>query len=172
MPEAGYDAEMPERVAALVASFTRIGEATMRGLPFYNEKLVVEAVGFARMADNWLGVLITPWFLNLMLISDQPVPYAEAANGAKREVLLPGGAITFRCGGTDDFGLFYAYSVTSPVNNFKTQDQARAAAQLALARACKPPPEERAPVSQAEKGLSRRTLFRFAGRSLNSDSPN
>ena len=36
-------------------------------------------------------MLITPWFINLMLVSDQPIPYAEAANGKKRSVELPGG---------------------------------------------------------------------------------
>jgi [NiFe] hydrogenase assembly HybE family chaperone len=170
VPEAVRQPPVPERVQALVASFTRIGEETMRGLPFYNDKLMVEAIGFERFGDDWLGALITPWFLNLMLIPDQPLPYAEAANGRKREVLLPGGALTFLCGGTDDFGLFHAYSMTSPVDIYKTQEQARAAARRGLARICAPPQEDSASVSQGEKGLSRRTLFRFAGRPLNSDA--
>ncbi|MEZ5788156.1 MAG: [NiFe]-hydrogenase assembly chaperone HybE [Xanthobacteraceae bacterium] len=170
MPEAIRQAPIPERVQALVASFARIGEETMRGLPFYNENLVVEAIGFDRLGDDWLGALITPWFLHLMLISDQPSPYAEAANGKKRTVELPGGAVMFRCGGTDDFGLFHAHSVASPVNIYKTQEQARAAARLALARVYAPLLEESASVSQGQTGVSRRTLFRFAGRPLNSDS--
>lgn len=171
VPEAVRQAPMPTgRAQALVASFTRIGEETMRGLPFYNENLVVEAIGFERFGDDWLGALITPWFLNLMLIPDQPAPYAEAANGKKREVELPGGAVTFRCGGTDDFGLFHAHSIASPMDIYKTQEQARAAARLALARVCTPPREESASVSQGKTGVSRRTLFRFAGRPLNSDS--
>ena len=61
------------RVKALVASFERIGRESMRGLPFYNESLSVEAIGFDRFGDGWLGVLITPWFMNLMLVSDQPM---------------------------------------------------------------------------------------------------
>lgn len=171
MPESVRQAPLPERVAALVANFARIGEEAMRGLPFYNDKLDVEAVEFERFGDDWLGALITPWFLNLMLIPEQPVPYAEAANGKKREVALPGGTVTFRCGGTEEFGLFHAFSITSPVDIYKTQDQARAAARLALARIRAPQEEAPAPVSQPGKGVSRRTLFRFAGRPLNSDSP-
>lgn len=171
MPEAVQQAPVPERVQALVASFARIAEETMRSLPFYNDRLTVEAIGFERCGDEWLGVLITPWFLNLMLIPEQPLPYTEAANGRRREVTLPGGTITFRCGGTDDFGLFHAYSIASPVNIYQTREQARAAARLALARICAPPQEETTSVSQGEKGLSRRNLFRFAGRPLNSDSP-
>ena len=109
----------------LVASFERIARESMRGLPFYNEALSVEAVGFERIGDGWLGVLITPWFMNLMLVSDQPIPYAEAANGKRRSVELPGGPVKFLCGGTEDFGMFDAHSIASPMDVYKSQDQAR-----------------------------------------------
>ena len=127
--------EQIDRVQTLVASFERIARESMCGLPFYNEALSVEAVGFERIGDGWLGVLITPWFMNLMLVSDQPIPYAEAANGKKRSVELPGGPVQFLCGGTEDFGMFDAHSIASPMDVHKSQDQARAAARLALARA-------------------------------------
>ncbi|MGA8294608.1 MAG: [NiFe]-hydrogenase assembly chaperone HybE, partial [Rhodoplanes sp.] len=107
-------AQQPGRVAALVASFTRIGQESMRGLPFYNEALSVEAIGFERLGEGWLGALITPWFMNLMFVSDQPIPYAETANGEKRPVELPGGRLKFLCGGTEDFGMFHAHSIASP----------------------------------------------------------
>lgn len=175
MPEASRPASpqapLPHRVQALVASFARIGEETMRGLPFYNEDLAVEAVGFEQFGDEWLGALITPWFLNLMLVPEAPLPYVESANGRQRAVVLPGGPVTFRCGGTDTVGLFHAHSIASPMDAYKTQAQARAAARLALARLCTPPQEASAPVSQDQTGVSRRTLFRFAGRPLNSESP-
>lgn len=197
MSEAIRSVYLPQRISALVASFARIGETTMCGLPFYNDGLVVEAVGFERMgtfsseADHaslsqtavnerdaarspsadWFGALITPWFLNLMLIPDQFIPYTDAASSIKRKLSMPGGTLVLRGGGTDDFGLIYACSIASPVNSFKTQDQARSAAYRALARIYAPPHDNSAPVSQARNGLSRRTLFRFAGRPLNSESP-
>ena len=158
------------RVEALVASFERIGRESMRGLPFYNEALRVEAVGFERIGDEWLGVLITPWFMNLMLVSDQPLPYAEAANGKKRSVELPGGPVQFLCGGTEDFGMFDAHSIASPMDVYKSQNQARAAARRALASVRTPPQAEpaRAP-SAAQPVVSRRTLFNFAGRPVSSE---
>jgi [NiFe] hydrogenase assembly HybE family chaperone len=160
----------PGRVAELVASFERIGRESMQGLPFYNEVLSVEAVGFERFGEGWLGVLITPWFMNLMLISDQPIPYAEAANGEKRSIELPGGSLTLLCGGTEDFGMFHAHSIASPMDVYKSQNQACAAARRALASMRTPTQAEpaRAP-SAVQPGVSRRSLFNFAGRPLSSE---
>jgi hypothetical protein len=78
---------------------------------------------------------------------------------------LPGGPVKFLCGGTEDFGMFDAQSIASPMDVYKSQDQARAAARLALARMQTPPQTEsahRPPAAQAV--VSRRTLFSFAGR--------
>jgi [NiFe] hydrogenase assembly HybE family chaperone len=177
MPDVETDAHsealappQPGPVAALVASLERIGRDSMRGLPFYNEALSVEAVGFERFGEAWIGVLITPWFMNLMLVSDQPIPYAEAANGEQRTIELPGGPVKFLCGGTEDFGMFHAHSIASPMDVYKSQNQARAAARRALAGVRTPPQAEpaRAP-SAAQPVVSRRTLFNFAGRPLSSE---
>lgn len=159
-----------ERVGALAASFERIGHDTMLSLPFYNEKLAVEALDFEPFGDEWLGVLITPWFMNLVLVPGRPVPYSEAANGTKREIELPGGSVTFRCGGTEDFGLFYANSLASPMDVYKSQEQARAAGRRVLAGLRSPVEAEPKGTSQPQQGVSRRTLFSFAGRPLNSES--
>lgn len=171
---AGTGASAPaqsKRVRALVAEFERIGAESMRGLPFYNEALAVEAVGFERLGDEWLGVLITPWFLNLVLAPDQSIPYVEAANGKKRAVDLPGGPVQFLCGGTENFGLFYGHSIASPMHVYKTQEQARAAARRALVGYCSPPQAAQATGPHPAQAVSRRNLFSFAGRPLNSEPP-
>jgi len=167
-PEA-FAAQHSGRVVALVASFERIGRDSMRGLPFYNEALAVEAIGFERFGEGWLGILVTPWFMNLMLVSDQPVPYAEAANGEKCTVELPGGPVTFLRGGTEDFGMFQAHSIASPMDVYKSQNQVRAAARRALVSVRTPAQLEPAPQA-AQPVVSRRTLFNFAGRPLSSGS--
>jgi [NiFe] hydrogenase assembly HybE family chaperone len=144
----------------------------MIGLPFYNDALSVEAVGFEPFGDERLGVLITPWFMNLMLIADLAIPYSECSNGQKRRVDLPGGEESFLCGGTEEFGMFYARSLASPMDVYRSQDQVRAAARMALARALSPPPTESAPVAAStQPAMSRRTLFTFAGRPLQADPP-
>src|SRR5512143_3606548 len=51
----------------LVAGYTAIERLRMQGLPFLNPALQVDAVDFAPWEAFWLGVMITPWFVNLTL---------------------------------------------------------------------------------------------------------
>jgi len=165
MAEGGHIApEQSDRVRALVTSFERIARDSMYGLPFYNDALAVEAVGFERFGEGWLGVLVTPWFMNLVFLSEPPIPYSEAANGKKRTAELPGGPVTFLCGGTVDVGMFDAHSIASPMDVYKSQDQAQAAARLALARVRTSPQAPSAHRRPAGPAVVRRTLFSFAGR--------
>jgi [NiFe] hydrogenase assembly HybE family chaperone len=122
----------PER---LVAAFRAIHATRMRGLPFVNERLAVEAVGFRRWHGRWLGVLITPWFMNLVLLPD-------AADGAHWQSLRPGasaayefpaGVFEFIGGSESAVGEFQSCSLFSPVLEFADQATARATAEAALA---------------------------------------
>jgi [NiFe] hydrogenase assembly HybE family chaperone len=157
------------RLPALVASFTRIS-AGLADLPFYNAALAVEAVGFQPFGRESLGVLVTPWFMNLMLIPGEAEAYSENANGAKRVVEFPSGTQTFLHGGTEDFGMFWSRSLASPMDAYRSQPQVRAAARLALARLLTPPPAE-TPDPDDAPAVSRRTLFTFAGRPIDADPP-
>ena len=58
------------QVADLVAHYEAIYAERMRDLPIVNPRLAVEAVGFEQWEDQDLGVLITPWFMNLVLLPD------------------------------------------------------------------------------------------------------
>jgi [NiFe] hydrogenase assembly HybE family chaperone len=163
-----------DRTAELVANFERIAREIMVGLPFYNEALTVEAIDFAPFGDERIGILVTPWFMNLMLIGDVAEPYGEARNGEKRVVDLPSGPQTFLRGGDESFGMFYAHSLASPLTAYVSQDQARAIARAALARLLSPPPadvssQESSRPAAARAAPSRRTLFTFAGRPAAAD---
>ncbi|MDP1653122.1 MAG: [NiFe]-hydrogenase assembly chaperone HybE [Rhodocyclaceae bacterium] len=59
------------------ATFRRIHTERMADLPLLNPALDVAAVGFERKEDEWRGVLVTPWCINLLLLptkADWPVP--------------------------------------------------------------------------------------------------
>ena len=51
----------------LAAAYRDIGRRTMRDLPVYNATLDVCAVGFRPHDGGVLGVLVTPWFMNLVV---------------------------------------------------------------------------------------------------------
>ena len=78
-------AESP-RIRELVERFREIGETAMRDLPLYNPELEVEALGFQALDDQWVGVLITPWFMNLVRLPTQSAPDGYGANRPQGEV--------------------------------------------------------------------------------------
>jgi [NiFe] hydrogenase assembly HybE family chaperone len=141
------------RVAALAARFAEI-DATMRDLPLYNRALEVEAWGFAPFgADGLLGVLITPWFMNLTLLPVDPEPIAANRYGRAESVALPAGPRSFLYNGDPAVGAFRAASLHSPLDQFLSMPQARAEARLRLTEALTPPAPPEPPA------LSRRALF-------------
>jgi [NiFe] hydrogenase assembly HybE family chaperone len=142
------------RVAALEARFAEIDVQSMRGLPLRNAALTVEAVGFAPCAaDALLGVLVTPWFMNLVLLPLAPERIDPARYGRAETIPLPGGARAFLYGGDPAVGAFRAASLHSPMEVFLSPAQARAEARLRLAEALTPPAPPPPPA------LDRRALF-------------
>ena len=58
---------MQLQIDKLSRRFERIAQERMQGLPFYNNKLHIEALGFTEIEPGYMGVLITPWFINVIL---------------------------------------------------------------------------------------------------------
>ena len=133
---------LPPRVEALLAAHAA-ADAVMRDLPLYNPALTIEAHGFAPLAEGMLlGVLITPWFMNLVLLPEVAEPLDPARYGAARSVVLPAGERVFRYAGDAAQGAFWTASLHSPMAVFRSQPQARAEARLRLAEALTPPSPE------------------------------
>ncbi|MBX9634073.1 MAG: [NiFe]-hydrogenase assembly chaperone HybE, partial [Magnetospirillum sp.] len=107
-----FDPMTPEdvsRINQLVAAFTRIGEEGMKDIGLYNHNLQVEAVGFRRW-DDWLaGILVTPWFMNFILLPTQPGQITGDV-GTKIRRDMPRGEIIFNIGEVDEIGLYLASS--------------------------------------------------------------
>ena len=153
------------RIAELVARFEEIGETQMKDLPLYNPALEVEAVGFEEHGDGWIGVLITPWFMNVLMLprDKQGVSFDDMGKHVRHA--LASGEHDFLIGGDEVVGGYAFLSLHSPVEKFKVQGQARAEARLRLAQLMKPPPESQDdldPVAQSappRPAISRRELF-------------
>ena len=82
----------------LEQSYRRIQRERMRDLPFLNPALRVKAVGFRHWQGRCLGVLITPWFMNLMLLPCEGDEWQELQIGDKQRHLLPSGSYEFIVG--------------------------------------------------------------------------
>ncbi|MDE2604347.1 MAG: [NiFe]-hydrogenase assembly chaperone HybE [Burkholderiales bacterium] len=122
-------AHVAPRVAALVRAFEEVAATRMAGLPVMHPQLRVEAVGFARDEDGLGGVLITPWFMNLVCLPDGGDALAV---GAARERRVGGEAFGFIGAEMPGVGRFEACSLCSPMFHFADQDAARATAQAVL----------------------------------------
>ena len=131
------------RLAALEATFRRIATTRMRGVPVLNAALSVQAVGFgpdplltaATAAPTMLGVLVTPWCMNLLRLPLQPVD--SATDAAAAGLLAPRVAAVRRYGAHAlDFlgahepalGAYEQASLFSPMFAFADQPAAVATA--------------------------------------------
>lgn len=118
----------PDPSARVAEVFAQIHATRMQGLPFLNPALRVEAVGFRRWDGRWLGVLITPWFMNLMLLPDEPGAWHPARYGESVAYALPSGVFEFIAAREPLLGDYQSCSLYSPVFEFADQDGARATA--------------------------------------------
>jgi [NiFe] hydrogenase assembly HybE family chaperone len=143
---------------ALVAAFERIAVTRMAGMPLCNPALAVEAVGFRPWGEGQVGVLVTPWCINLVLL-----PGAEAgalASGVRLAVAFPSGSYEFMGGEEPECGAFRFCSLYSPPDDFADAAQARAVALEVMAQLFLP-----------AAGVSRRALFVPAAASAQYGAP-
>jgi [NiFe] hydrogenase assembly HybE family chaperone len=104
--------------------FQRVQAERMQTMPLLNPALHVEAVGFRRSGAAHVGVLITPWSMNLLHLPDaDPIPV-----GATRTRELPRGPVDFVGAWEDELGAYETCSLFSPMLRFADQDAARAVA--------------------------------------------
>jgi [NiFe] hydrogenase assembly HybE family chaperone len=121
---------LPDPSARLTAAFRAAAER-MQGLDVVNAALAVEAVGFAPWDEHWLGVMLTPWFMNLTLLPRIPGGWRPLTTGAKRRYAFPAGEFEFVGANDATLGAYQVCSLFSPVHEFADQDTARLVAALA-----------------------------------------
>ncbi len=153
----------------LEAVFSRIERERMHDIPILNPALRVAAVGMRAFGEVWACTLVTPWFINVMLLPKTP-ELAEAWRRAevtsKVRHDFPAGAFEFICGGEEELGPYRMCSLFSPVLQFENQEAALGAAEAAIAALFDasldqaPEPEaSSAPPKKETAEVSRRTLF-------------
>lgn len=109
---------------SLVADFTEIWHAKMRDVPIVNKVLHVQAVGFRMHEGRPLGVLISPWFMNLILMPSADEDWGNLSAGAKEILAFPSGEYELIHNVREHAGGYKACSLFSPMHDFTTQAQA------------------------------------------------
>ncbi|HEY0881411.1 MAG TPA: [NiFe]-hydrogenase assembly chaperone HybE [Archangium sp.] len=139
----------PPRVAHLESVYEAIA-GRMKALPISHPELHVEAVGFLGCDEGHLGVLITPWCMQLVFAP----PEGTLAVG-ERTFGLPAGPVTLTWQSLDGFGALASRSLFSPMSQFADQRVAVEVATKLLRTLLTPPPRTEP---------SRRALFPFLRR--------
>jgi [NiFe] hydrogenase assembly HybE family chaperone len=121
----------PDPSAALEACY-RAAEQRMQGLPVVHPRLHVQAVGFRRWEGYWLGVVVTPWCMNLTLTPGERERWQPLAAGVKRRLRFPAGDYEFIGAHDPAFGEYQICSLFSPMERFADQAAAALVARLAL----------------------------------------
>lgn len=121
----------PENPAPLIeTAFARIHGERMAGLDMLNPALAVAAVGFERHGNDWRGVLVTPWGINLLLL---PATAGWSMPRSHERVFrqYPAGSFAFLGNHEDGLGDYLACPLIHDMARFADQETA-----VTTARAC------------------------------------
>jgi [NiFe] hydrogenase assembly HybE family chaperone len=125
---------MGGRVRNLITVHRGIAVQRMQGLPIYNDRLEVEAVDFREVGGRLLGVLISPWFINLVLLPGPEDDWSEIRVGTGAVWEFPAGEYEFHAGDLEGVGPHFTAALFSTVADFPDQETARAVAENVMAR--------------------------------------
>jgi len=114
MTDAGTPFERPSPAAALERAFEVVRRERMHGMPMLNRALAVEAVGFRPWREHWLGILITPWFMNVVLMPRVSAAWQAIGERETRHHVFPGGVFEFIGAREATLGDYQACSLFSP----------------------------------------------------------
>jgi len=144
----------------LAEGYREIGDRAMRDLPIYNDALGVEAVGFRRFNGSFVGIMVTPWFMNVVM----PTSAMRERSGTSLRFRFPAGDIEFSVSEIGQMGRIASCSLFSPMFEFADMAAARATAEAALAELMLPADSEEAARHRepATTPIDRRNFLRGA----------
>lgn len=178
--------------ARLEAMYLRLWTTRIRELPFVNLALSVETIGFRRWSNvstpsgpgaapprlagaaelslpgdgDWLGSVVTPWLISLVLVPGSARAWPMLGSGERCRLIFPVGPLDFIFDQdpTAEVPEILYCPLFAPPGQFGSQAAARAAAAAALEALCRSPglPASggSAGADAADPRLSRRSFLR------------
>lgn len=142
----------------------------MSDVPIVNPALRVQALDFVLWRDKWLGVLITPWCVNLLLLPGPNGDWESVSGNHRLFRGFPSGSYAFLGGKEAEIGEYQSCSLISTMSQFAEQESACAVAREVIKNMLKAPdplPEalEKEQNSDAEPSLSKRRFLLLGSRS-------
>lgn len=144
--------------ARLEAAFQAIADGDMRHLPFFQPQIPVRACGFQLFEHQWVGCVLTPWMLSLLVLPGPEQVWQMRTVGEKLGLILPCGNVRFTVGYVDGCGQYLASSLMSPLDKHATAEQMLTLAEHTARMALSLPVAD----SNQPANPARRALFRLS----------
>jgi [NiFe] hydrogenase assembly HybE family chaperone len=132
-PELAPDRFAIETGQRLMLLYREIYQRAMRDVPVCNHALTVECIGFRRYGDYAIGVVLTPWFMNLVAVAlpDSGLAIVGPDGGTQRLTFVAG-EVDFTLSTLTGFGRLLSASLFSPMFDFADMEAARLTADHVL----------------------------------------
>jgi len=147
----------------LAGAYREIGDRAMRDLPIFNDALCVEAVGFRKLDGRIVGILVTPWFMNVVMDAHDRALEHSPMQGSSLRFRFPAGDIDLAVSEIASAGRIASSSLFSPMFEFADMNAARATAEAAFAALMRPADDAEAPRSRHQTpigSIDRRNFLR------------
>ncbi|EOV4174536.1 hydrogenase-2 assembly chaperone [Yersinia enterocolitica] len=110
--------------ALLEQVFGQVAADEMRGLPFYRDHIPLRACGFQLFEQQWIGALLTPWMLSLVVLPGPKQSWQRRAVGERLMLALPCGTIGFTVSEIAGCGQYLSRSLMSPLDTSLSAERA------------------------------------------------
>ncbi len=148
---------------AVEEAFFRIQREQMADVPILNPALSVEAVDFQRWQGHWLGIVVTPWCMSMLLVPGSDENWVSTGENVRRFVKFPAGDFAFLGSEEAELGEYQSCPLFSPMGKFSTQSEATMTARASLIALLTDPQKaqdaEKPEKTAGEPSLSRRRFL-------------
>lgn len=145
---------------AVEEAFFRIQQEHMADVPILNPALSVEAVDFQRWQGHWLGVVVTPWCMSLLLVPGGAENWVSTGENRRRFVKFPAGDFAFLGSEEPELGEYQSCPLFSPMGKFSSQSEATMTARASMIALLTNPEQAKSPSSGSEKEAGQPSLSR------------
>lgn len=154
---AGFDSSP---APLLENTFRSIAEKQMTHLPFYLPGIPVKACGFTLFEGQWIGAMLTPWMMELMVLPGPGQEWPRRKLAERMALSLPQGDMAFRVGELTPELHYLACSLMSPLDSHLGAEQAVQLAENSVRLALSLPVRSEPEVNQSRRAFLRGNVAR------------
>lgn len=165
-PDAMTDSVFTDDPSQLIAAhYAQLWESSAMPAGEINPQLSVEVPGFVRCQGDWLGAVIAPWAIHLILINGGGSLWGDIPKGQRRYLDLPGGSLAFVADGDPEIAAWQYATLLDAIGEVADMPAARLIAADGLRLALGLPEDAGAQAVAPKAPVSRRGfLRRLAGK--------